>query len=211
MAWRIASSFPRNTRLTQRAWLMAAIALGLSTITWNAYQDWQLLTAEDTSSRPTDVARSSNSPVSITPLLAAHLFGQPSKANNTPLAEVVNAPETRLRLKLRGVFAHSDNDQSRALVAEQDKSAQYYRLGDSLPGGATLDRVATDHVVLNRNGVLETLSFNADKKRARTATIRRQAPMNYASQPTQKDALASQQNTESIRERLKRLREAREL
>lgn len=194
---------------------MALLTVGMLALISNAYNDWYLAIAKVTTVNASNIIRSSADPISITSLTEAHLFGETSKnKSKASQPKPIEAPETRLRLKLRGVFAHSENDQSRALIAEQDKSAKYYRLGDNLPGGATLDAVASEYVTLNRNGVLETLSFNANKKKARTSPTmasHRNGSNSFAAQPNHEAKLVSQQNTESIKERLKRLREAREL
>lgn len=88
-----------------------------------------------------------------------HLFGEAGliqvKKQDTPKV----APKTRLRLILKGVFTAEQSGESGAIVEEIGKSADYYRLGDTLPGNATLEEVYSDRIILRRNGRLETLSF----------------------------------------------------
>lgn len=215
MDWLVANASNLTARLAQAPGLMAIAFLGAGAIGWNAYQDWQLSETKTTIAQTITPTRISTEPILITQLVEAHFFGQrDQKTDKAASTKPVDTPETRLRLKLHGVFAHSNHEQSRALIAEQDKSAKYYRLGDSLPGGATLDAVSGEYVTLNRGGVLETLSFKANRNESGASLAgksNRNTPANRTAPSTQNAELASQQNTDSIRERLKRLRKAKEL
>lgn len=73
------------------------------------------------------------------------------------VATVVEAPETRLRLELLGVFQHPSDELASAIIAEQGKNGELYHVGDRLPGNATLERVYPDRVILMRAGRRETL------------------------------------------------------
>ena len=67
------------------------------------------------------------------------------------------APDTKLNLKLRGVFASPNPDFSRAIIADAKGNEDSYAVGDPLPGGAVLSQVFSDKVILEYNGGLETL------------------------------------------------------
>lgn len=69
----------------------------------------------------------------------------------------VEAPDTRLRLELVGLFQHADGTLARAIIAEQGGDAELYRPGDRVPGNATLEEIYPDRVILRRQGQLETL------------------------------------------------------
>ena len=88
-------------------------------------------------------------------LLRTPLFGAPGVA--TPAAQVLNAPETRLALTLFGVF--SGQGESSALIAAAGSAPRRYLQGATLPGGVVLAEVKGDHVLLRRQGQLETLRF----------------------------------------------------
>jgi general secretion pathway protein C len=90
------------------------------------------------------------------------LFGNPSMAADE--AANKNLPATNLQLVLRGVVADSDAAKSSAMIEEPSKPALSYNVGDTLPGNAVLNAVFTDHVVLKRNGQLETLNFPIQSK-----------------------------------------------
>jgi len=87
-----------------------------------------------------------------------HLFG---KAEVTILTKgaPIQAPETHLRLILRGVYASNDDADALAIIAEQGKKDTSYRIGDAVAGGAKLHQVYEDRVILQRDGRLETLKL----------------------------------------------------
>jgi general secretion pathway protein C len=89
-----------------------------------------------------------------------HLFG---KVGVTALAksdQPKTAPKTRLRLVLKGVFTEDLGSASGAIIEEIGRSTEYYRIGDKVPGNATLEEVYSDRVLIRRAGKLETLAFD---------------------------------------------------
>ncbi|MGD8938153.1 MAG: type II secretion system protein GspC [Gammaproteobacteria bacterium] len=100
-----------------------------------------------------------------------HLFGKFEKKKlPPPVAEVAAAPETRLNLKLRGVFSSQDKDIARAIIADAKGEDESYAIGDEVPGGATLNDIFEDRVILERNGQLETLKLPVESLPGDTAT-----------------------------------------
>lgn len=78
----------------------------------------------------------------------------------SPAAGAANAPDTSLQLRLDGVFAGSDRQRSGAIIADPNQGVgQLYRPGQSVPGGAVLEAVHADRVILSRNGSTEVLRF----------------------------------------------------
>jgi len=219
MDWAInLSSLSSSSSMRRVLWAIVLI-VGTGGLSWSGYQDWLIASPTKAIVGQSAPASVRTSQVSISALVSAHLFGQPQQSASAEPIETTIAPETRLRLQLRGVFAHSDQTQSRALIAEQGKSAKYYRLGDSLSGDAILHAVATEHVILNRKGQLETLNFAANKSASgnRQVTARKDPSdktNSFAEEPTADSVekiVSTQQRTESIKDRLIRLREARDL
>lgn len=72
---------------------------------------------------------------------------------------VQTAPETTLRLELKGVFLADADADSTAIIAEKGKEGSLFRVGERVPGNATLETVYEEHVLLKRSGRLETLRF----------------------------------------------------
>jgi len=99
------------------------------------------------------------------------LFGIPPEA--APEQRAIDAPETRLRLELLGLFQHSTPDMARAIIAEQGKDAELFRPGDKVPGNAELVEVLGDRVILRRQGQLETLRL---KEPELSGTVSASAP-----------------------------------
>jgi len=90
---------------------------------------------------------------------ALHLFGKADAPESVPVQSVINAPETRLSLTLKGIVAASSGAQGRALIAEGSATEKVYKVGDVLSGGAVLHEVLTDKVILKRGGRFETLTL----------------------------------------------------
>ena len=86
------------------------------------------------------------------------LFG---KADAAPVAqqEEINAPKTRLRLVLMGVFMAANKEDSSAIIAEQGREGEFFKVGARVQGRARLSQVYDDKVILDNSGKLETLTF----------------------------------------------------
>lgn len=93
-----------------------------------------------------------------------NLFGkfEPKTVEQAPVQPKV-VPETKLNLKLRGVFASPDKNQARAIIADARGDEDSYRIGGELPGGAILTEIYPDRVILEHNGRLETLKLPVDE------------------------------------------------
>lgn len=91
-----------------------------------------------------------------------HLFGN-AKQEVVAQKKVINAPETRLRLNLKGVFSSSKPKEALAIIASSKGKDKTYHIGDKVVGGAALHAVYDDRVILKRNGKLETLSLPKPK------------------------------------------------
>lgn len=89
-----------------------------------------------------------------------NLFGREGEAKVTATAQQdVDAPKTSLQLELQGVFVAMKDENSTAIIAERMREAKLYRIGDKLPGNATLAGVFPDRVLLNTMGRTEALYF----------------------------------------------------
>ena len=92
-------------------------------------------------------------------------FGQ-VEGRDGDISEVVRqtAPETGLTLTLHGVFLATQANASSAILSEDGRSAELYRVGDELPGNAELIAVEPNRILLKRNGEVESLSFEDEGK-----------------------------------------------
>jgi general secretion pathway protein C len=97
--------------------------------------------------------------VDVETILARNLFGvagaRPAAAQSAAPAAVA----TQLPLELRGVFVAEGDGESAAIIAQRGRPGQLYSVGQNVAGSATLESVHSDHVVLRRAGVAETLHF----------------------------------------------------
>ena len=106
-------------------------------------------------------------------------------------APPVNAPETRLKLTLRGAFASEDPDFARAIIADPRGQEEMYAVGDKVPGNAELSEIHTSRVILMRSGRYETLSLPEDLRDASSA---RSTP-SRSTRPKQSQRLQSLRKT----------------
>jgi general secretion pathway protein C len=141
--------------------LIAVLAQGLAQLGWRWFY----------SPPPTvgqvDVVDSATAPATSTTDYAAitnwHLFGKPEAAKPAAAPPApARAPETRLNLRLVGMFFSDSGGPVLALIAEGNNPERPYRLGDTIANGPRLERILSDHVVLSRNGTLEKLSLPKD-------------------------------------------------
>ena len=96
-----------------------------------------------------------------------HLFGD-AKKQVIVQQKVIDAPETRLRLDLKGVFASSNASEALAIISSSKGKDKTYQIGDKVTGGALLHAVYADRVILKRNGKLETLRLPKPKVDSKT-------------------------------------------
>jgi len=69
------------------------------------------------------------------------------------------APQTTMPLILAGVLADKDPAKGQAIIGDSAAAARLVAVGSMISGGARLHAVYGDHVLLERNGHLETLSL----------------------------------------------------
>lgn len=98
-------------------------------------------------------------PADIATIRAWHLFGK-RDARRPVAAPPAVIPATPLNLRLVGVFfAEHGAFQALALIADGNSLERGYRLGEALPGGARLERIERDQVIVSRNGRQEVLKL----------------------------------------------------
>lgn len=102
---------------------------------------------------------------------AWHLFGRneaPAPVAAPPMPVAV-AP---LNLRLVGVFfAEQRTDKALALIAEGTGVERGYRIGEALPGGARLEQVQRDRVIVSRGNQQEVLNLPRLEETQRAPTV----------------------------------------
>ncbi len=96
--------------------------------------------------------------IDINQITAAHWFGIMPAVTET---SVINAPETKLNLKLRGIYYSSDAHKSFVVIAETEGKHQLYRQGATVSNSVILQEILPKSIILNRNGRYETLKLTA--------------------------------------------------
>lgn len=130
---------------------------------------------------------------------AWNLFGRKPAGAVRQEMEQVEVPETRLQLDLNGVVVGLDSKSSGAIISERNSEANYYKVDEEVPGGIVLAAVYDDRVLLDRDGVMETLSFDkgATVKFAASSKPAVAASQSLPSTPEEFMNLAEQQLSEN--------------
>lgn len=105
----------------------------------------------------------------IDAIVQRRLFGQPKAQAEDEPAAVEAAPETRLDLKLHGVYASSVEQNSIAIIKPRDQDRKLYRVGDTVAGQAQISAIQREQVVLKRAGRREVLPLKTETVEAEPA------------------------------------------
>lgn len=138
--------------------LIALLAQSLAQLTWQVLpaQPQEALVAPRISTSSSAAAGQSRA-ADIRSIAQWHLFGDVIKVAPKPVAQVTEAPDTRLNLKLRGLLASSDPVMARAIIADGKGVEEAYKVDQKLPGNAVLREIYADRVILEYRGRLEAL------------------------------------------------------
>ena len=178
--------------------LVIWIASRVATLTWD------LLAPTEPADPVAVVAESVPAPSNpdrqlISQLPGWHLMGVTAKGS-APVqtsSAPVDAPDTKLKLVLRGLYSSDDQDKGHAIIADPRGKEEQYSIGDMLPGNAELSEVHADKVILQRGGRYETLRLPKDDKPGNTVSSRNASPSRSV----------STRSSSSPAQRLKQVRE----
>lgn len=110
----------------------------------------------------TNAASASPTGPTLDAVIGFELFGKADSDGGAVSPVVFDAPETRLKLTLEGVFQAEVAEDSAAIVAEAGRPGELYVIGGNLPGNAVLAEVHPDRIVLRRGATYETLRFSEE-------------------------------------------------
>lgn len=88
-----------------------------------------------------------------------------------PRTAAAHAPETMLNLQLFGIRAGVGDTAGSAIVATPDNVQGVYTVGQEIMSGVRLEEVLPNRVVIRRNGVTESLSFDRDSAMRQNAAV----------------------------------------
>ena len=129
-------------------------------LVWRIIPEPQLSATPTVSRAPVISSPSGQNGGNIAKIQQLNLFGNTAAKPAEPVAEVTDAPETRLNLTLTGVVASSEQEAGTAIIENRGSQA-VYGLGEKIEGtNATLQKVYNDRVII-KNGVRnETLMLD---------------------------------------------------
>lgn len=84
------------------------------------------------------------------------------------------APETRLKLTLKGTLVREDANKSLAFVADARGQQESYLVGESVPGGAKITRIEPGYILIRRGAREERLTLEEEKLQANQQTVQNQ-------------------------------------
>jgi len=114
----------------------------------------------------TALARPAANPtVQLATIVNAHLFGQSGATAGG------QAPQTTMPLVLAGVIADKDPAKGQAIIGDSAAVGKLYAVGAMISGGARLNAVYGDRVLLERNGALETLMLPRTAPKSGSALV----------------------------------------
>lgn len=130
------------------------------------------------------------------------LFGE-AEESELPVESI---PKTSLHLMLRGALAGDGTIESSAIIQGSDGKNHFYRIGNTLPGGAILDQIYPQYVVIRYQGLLQTLAFPvlAGNNEIDSSTYSKTSDL-----PTETPNLDAQyqDNPEALEDRMEQLRQ----
>ena len=115
---------------------------------------WRVLGAGGAAALPPAVDTGAAPAVDLGSIVNAHLFGV-AELSGDPNA----APATSANLALAGTLAGLNPGQGWAIIGAGTQAARVYATGAVLPGGTKLLEVYPDRVILDHNGVRESLTL----------------------------------------------------
>ena len=93
----------------------------------------------------------------------SYIFGKAVKEIKAAPVEVVDAPESSLNYKLRGIYYSVDNSLASVIVQKNSKNTHFYRLGDEIDNQIYIDQINPDHILISRQGRIEKLVLEKPK------------------------------------------------
>jgi len=110
-----------------------------------------------------------------------HLFGDFSApVEEKPQKREEPVTETRLNLKLAGVFAYQPIERAIAILSVDNGDQEAFRVGSKIVGETTLEEVHSDHVIIKNRGKLEKVLLSEDIKPLANTQIQRVQPQQNA-------------------------------
>lgn len=193
----------RKNRSLLTAAIATAMCVSLGIQGWLFYSSYDL---ESTPANTEHLSKNEQVAPSLTQKDFELLFG----FNEQPEVQKQPAdiPKTRLNLVLRGALAElGHKDKKASAIIQGSNQDKLYAIGDTLPGGATLKEIHPDHVVLSRNGQLETLYFPDAGKDSRALQEYKSPIRETRNNKAERPGFTQEPDGKSLEERMQELKE----
>ena len=158
--------FARTQLLERLPWMLAALLIAaicfrMAELTWRIvpFTETEEIIPPELPASPVQTAKAAVA----TSISQSNLFGRVEIAAALAVEEQIEVPETRLNLTLLGVIASSAVRTAKAIISEPSGNEEYYSVGMQVPGGASLEEIHSDYVMLKRNNRLEILRLPVDE------------------------------------------------
>jgi general secretion pathway protein C len=147
-------AFEAPVRFLLELLLVAALALLLARFAWLIVAPQA--SVADYRERPLPTLASSRivtAEADLTLLVRSNPFEGAGTLDDTP----IDVPETQLNLVLDGLLMSTLDRNSSATIRTPNNQQKRFTVGEEVLPGVTLERILSDRVILNRNGIDETL------------------------------------------------------
>ncbi len=154
--------------------LVILLGWALAVLTMKMLPNSQATTSLPTNTVPVKATNKAPDPAKLAQAIASmHLFGNAAAPKPVVKETVVEEKieQTKLNLKLAGVFAYTPAEKAIAIISAGSGEQNAYGIGDKVSGETTLKSVHADHVVLNNRGKNEKLPLADDIKPITSAAI----------------------------------------
>ncbi|MFK0573987.1 type II secretion system protein N [Endozoicomonas sp.] len=118
-------------------------------------------------------------------------------------------PITKMNFILRGALSGIEHKKYASAIIQTSNQDKLYELGDTLPGGAILNQVYADHIVIKRGNQLEKLYFPETARDSRAfqefRTVEEERPESMEQRPGNHDYpddMSLEQRMQELREKL---------
>lgn len=169
---------PRNAIMALEFMLVIACAYQVSNVFWAVATPSEFRQADKLASQAV-ISRPYQPPQSLR-VTTENLF-RPLEMAGGSAAVGASAPVTTLNLQLFGVRSGGGTGRGSAIIRKPDNTQDVFFVGQDIIDGVALERIAPDHVVIRRMGVLESLYL--DQARGAAASTASSTPPQLQKDP----------------------------
>lgn len=122
-----------------------------------AWQYFQPVPETEDKTTPAPPTTATGAKITADQMTDWHLPGIADEQKKTGMRRMPNAPETSLKLSLKGIVATDDHLDGYAIIQKPAGEERHFKVRDSVFGLAKLDEIHVNRVILLRDGRYETL------------------------------------------------------